>query len=187
MTAYQNPEKTQADVLSLLRKYNVMLPEQAAAFFPGKEKGVFRAIQKLEKNRQLYRNPYTGLIASSEAAYDLRDEGTIQCLWVLADMCRKKKTDMHLLAEHEEYPVRILILSQGQSGIYTLLYVGEKDVSLVNSLYQRREPNKDRQIAVLEREALMEQIQIPGLVGYCVVKEGGEVVYYRKKEESAAG
>ena len=87
---YRNPEETAGKVLGLLRQYNVMKPEQLDAFFPGQEKAAGRALKKLEKTRQIYRNPYTGLIASSEFAYSLKDEGTMKCLWVLADMMRRK-------------------------------------------------------------------------------------------------
>ncbi len=100
MAVYQNPEETARKVLSMLRKYNVMYPEQLAAFFYGEETSVLRAIRRLEKKRQLYLNPYTGLLASSENAYSLKDDGTILSLWVLADLCRRRPVEYHFLAEH---------------------------------------------------------------------------------------
>ena len=100
MAVYQNPEETARKVLSMLRKYNVMYPEQLVAFFYGEETSVLRAIRRLEKKRQLYLNPYTGLLASSENAYSLKDDGTILSLWVLADLCRRRPVEKQIQAEN---------------------------------------------------------------------------------------
>ena len=47
-------------------------------FFPGERTGVIRAMRRLEKNRQIFRNSYTGLVSSSGFAYSVKDEGTIR-------------------------------------------------------------------------------------------------------------
>ena len=179
MTAYQNPEEAERKVLSMLRKYNVMYPEQMAAFFPEKEKSVLRAIKRLEKNRQLYQNPYTGLLASSENAYSLKDDGTISCLWVLADLCRRQPVEHHFLAEYEDFPVRILFISRQE--LYDVVYVDTGALKLVNGLYREGRRKEDNHIVVLESGELIRQVQIPDTIGYCVVQKGGLVEYYRKK------
>ncbi len=37
---------------------------------------------------------------------------------------------------------------------------------------------------VIEDKELMGQIQIPDVVGFCLVRNSGEVEYYRKREKS---
>ena len=66
---------------------------QVELFFPGERTGVVRAMKRLEKNRQIFCNPYTGLVSSSEFAYSLKDEGTIGALWVLGDMMGKRQVE----------------------------------------------------------------------------------------------
>lgn len=83
MAVYISPEVMEERILMVIRKYNVLYMEQLLKFFDGEEKAAGKAVSRLLKNRQIYRNPYTGLLASNEFAYSLKDEGTIQSLWVL--------------------------------------------------------------------------------------------------------
>lgn len=179
MERYQNPKEMEGNVLNLIRQYNVIAPEQVCALFPGKEKAAVRAIKKLEKNRQLYRNPYTGLLASSEFAYSLKDEGTVLCLWVLAEFLKKGMVEIHFLAEKEEYPARILFFCRNE--IYDILYVGAGDLKLVNGIFGKRKRSGENHVIVVEDKNLIGAIEVPGVIGFCVMKEGGEIEYYRKK------
>lgn len=176
---YRNPEETAGKVLGLVRQYNVLDQEQISGFFPGEEKAAAKAVRKLLKNRQIYKNPYTGLIASSEFAYSLKDEGTIKSLWVLVDMLKKRPVEGHYLAAKEDFPVRILFFSSEE--IYDILYVGAGDVKLVNGMFGKsRRPGENHIIAVEDR-AVIGQMEVPGVIGYCVVKEGGGIEYYRRR------
>lgn len=177
MDTYRNPEEMAGRVLELIRRYNVMGYGQVCAFFPGEEKAAGRACRKLEKNRQIIKNPYTGLYASSEFAYSLKDEGTICCLWVLADMLGKRKLEGHYLAGKEEYPARIIFFSAQE--IYDILYVGAGDLKLVNGILAKGKHREENHIVVVENVGLIGQLEIPNVVGYCVVQEGS-VEYYRK-------
>lgn len=173
---YRNPNEMTGQVLDLIRRYNVMSYEQICVFFPGAEKAAGRACRKLEKNRQIVRNPYTGLYASSEFAYSLKDDGTMLCLWVLADMLGKKRAEGHYLAEKEDYPARIIFFSSQE--IYDILYVGAGDLKLVNGLYAKGKRQGENHIVVVEDGEMIGQIEIPNVIGFCVVQEGG-VEYYR--------
>ena len=108
MAVYISPKVMEERILMVIRKYNVLYMEQLLKFFDGKEKAAGKAVSRLLKNRQIYRNPYTGLLASNEFAYSLKDEGTIQSLWVLIDMMHKREVDGHYMAVKEDFPVRIL-------------------------------------------------------------------------------
>lgn len=175
---YRNPEEMAGRVMNLLRQYNVMKPEQVESFFPNEEKAAARALKKLEKTRQIYRNPYTGLVASSEFAYSLKDDGTLRCLWVLADMLNRKPVDGHYLAGKEDFPARILFFS-GQE-IYDILYVGAGDLKLVNGMFVKSRRFGENHIIAVEDGRLIGSITVPGVIGYCLVGEDGHVEYYKK-------
>ncbi|MFR5631489.1 MAG: DUF5697 family protein [Monoglobales bacterium] len=179
MEPYQNPKEMEGKVVNLLRQYNVMTKEQVCALFPGQDKAVARALKKLEKNRQLYRNPYSGYLASNEYAYFLKDEGTMCCLWVLADLLKKKSVEIHFLAEKEDFPVRILFW--GNEEIYDIMYVGIGDVKLVNGIFGKKKKSGENHIVAVEDKSLIGAIEVPGVIGFCVVKEGGKIEYYRRK------
>lgn len=182
MGAYRKPEVMSGRVLDLIRKYNVMERGQVELFFPGERTGVVRAMKRLEKNRQIFCNPYTGLVSSSEFAYSLKDEGTIGALWVLGDMMGKRQVEGHFLAQREDFPVRIVFFDRGE--IYDILYVGAGDVKLVNGIYGKMRRPEGRHIVAIEDKELMGQIRIPDVVGFCLVRDCGEVEYYRKREEN---
>ena len=101
MAVYVSPEAMEGTTLMVIRKYNVLYMKQLLHFFEGEEKAAGKAVSRLLKNRQIYRNPHTGLLASNEFAYSLKDEGTIQSLWVLIDMMHKREVDGHYLAVKE--------------------------------------------------------------------------------------
>ena len=185
MDAYVNPDDMERQVLGLVRKYNVMEYAQICAFFPGKEKAAGRAVKKLIRMRQIYQNPHTRLIAASEYAYSLKEEGTIRCLWVLIDILRKRRVDGNYLAQKEDFPARILMFSGEE--IFDILYVAAGDVKLVNGIFLRgRKPGCHR-IVVVEDGVLIGQLRIPEVIGYCVVREGGAVGYYRRAHEEGRG
>lgn len=180
MGGYVSPEMMEARTLTVIRRYNVLYPEQLLGFFEGEERAAGKAVSRLLKNRQIYRNPYTGLLASSEFAYSLKDEGTIQSLWVLIDMMHKREVEGHYLAVKEDFPIRILFFC-GQD-IYDIIYIGAGDLKLVNGMFAKSRRPGENHIIILEDKALIGQIEVPGVIGFCVVKEGGEVEYYRKKK-----
>ena len=179
MAVYISPEVMEERILMVIRKYNVLYMEQLLKFFDREEKAAGKAVSRLLKDRQIYRNPYTGLLASNEFAYSLKDEGTIQSLWVLIDMMHKREVDGHYMAVKEDFPVRILFFC-GQD-IYDIIYIGIRDLKLVNGMFAKSRRSEENNIIVLEDKALISQIEVPGIIGFCVVKEGGEVEYYRKR------
>ena len=83
------------------------------------------------------------------------------------------------IPEHEDFPVRLLFISSQE--LYDIVYVDTGSLKLVNGLYREGRRPAESHIVVLEDGNLIGQVQIPGAIGYCVVKEGGVVEYYRKK------
>lgn len=93
--------------------------------------------------------------------------------------------EYHFLAEHEDFPVRLLFISSQE--LYDIVYVDVGSLKLVNGLYRNGRRPAENHIVVLENGNLIGQVQIPGAIGYCVVKEGGVVEYYRKKQGGRTG
>ena len=68
---YQSPAVIERGVLEILRKLNVLYPEQITELLPGSESGILKAIKRLEKQHQLYRNPYTVLLLRFRSRYSI--------------------------------------------------------------------------------------------------------------------
>lgn len=105
------------------------------------------------------------------------DEST--CLWVLLDLMDQKKIEQHFLASKEEYPIRIVFVGDGE--IFDILYVAPEDIELTNQLFVRRKIDGCGHVVVVEEAESIPKIQVSDVVGYCTVKEDGEVEYYRKE------
>ena len=105
----------------------------------------------------------------------------MKCLWVLADMMRRKPVDGHYLVGKEDFPIRILFYSGAE--IYDILYVGAGDLKLVNSMFLRSRRTGENHIIAVEDGGLMGEVAVPGTIGFCLVKEDGRVEYYKKSVE----
>ena len=117
--------------------------------------------------------------ASSESAYETWERGTSTCLWVLLDLMDQKKIEQHFLASKEEYPIRIVFVGDGE--IFDILYVAPEDIELTNQLFVRRKIDGCGHVVVVEEAESIPKIQVSDVIGYCTVKEDGEVEYYRKE------
>ena len=179
----ENKQKAvEREVKELIQKYNTLYKSQLYGFFAkdGREQFVGRALKTLEKERDIYIDWERKLAAVNEEAYGAREYGTLQCVWALLGIMDQKKVEQHFLASKEEYPVRIVFVGDGE--IYDILYVSEAEVSLTNSLFARKRIDGCGHIVVVENPEDIQEIQIPDAVGFCTVKEDGEVEYYRKDE-----
>ena len=90
-----------------------------------------------------------------------------------------------LLASKEEYPVRIVFYGSGE--IYDILYVTEAEITVVNNLFSRKEIDGCGHIVVVEKPEEIPKIRISDTIGFCTVKEGGEVEYYRHCSQDRDG
>lgn len=170
------------EVKELIQKYNTLYKSQLYAFFAkdGREQFVGRALKTLEKEREIYVNQERKLVAANETSYAAREYGTLQSVWALLGIMDQKKVEEHFLASREEYPVRIVFVGDGE--IYDILYVSEAEVSVTNSLFARKRIDGCGHIVVVENPEDIPEIRIPDVVGFCTVKEDGEVGYYRRDE-----
>ena len=175
-------KKVEREVKELIQKYNALYKGQLYGFFAidGREHFVGKALKALEKERNVFIHQEMKMVAANEESFGAREFGTLQCVWVLLGIMHQKKVEEHFLASKDEYPVRIIFVGDGE--IYDILYVSEADISLVNNLFARKRIEGCGHIVVVEKPEDIPAIQIPDIVGFCTVKEGGEVEYYRKNE-----
>lgn len=176
-----NQNKMEQEVLSIIRTYNVLYKKQLYALFEtdGREKYVGKALKALEKDRRIYVNQYTQMAAINESSYEAKEEGTLLALWVLISLMKQKKIEEHFLASKEEYPVRIVFV--GDAEIYDILYVAETDVAFVNNLFSRKKIESSGHIVAVDSPDYIASIKLENIIGFCLVKEDGEVEYYRKE------
>lgn len=179
----ENKQKTvEREVKELVQKYNTLYKAQIYEYFSkdNREQFVGRALKVLEKERNICIQQECKMVAVNEASYDAKDYGTMQCIWALLGIMDQKKVEEHFLAAKEEYPVRIIFVGDGE--IYDILYISEAEVSVVNNLFARKRIDGCGHIVVVEAPEVIEMIQIPDVIGFCTVKEDGEIEYYCKDE-----
>ena len=164
------------EVFELIKKYNVLFKSQVYAYF-GQERAVGRAFKRLEKDNRIGSSPVTQMVYLNENSYAARDEGTLQAFWVLISLMKKRTITEHFLADQEEYPVRIIFISEDD--LFDILYVGLNDVKLVNSVFQRKCRGTGNHIVSVPDLEVIEKLDLPA-IGYCLVKGDGEIEYYTK-------
>lgn len=180
----QNKQRVvERELKSLVQRYNVLYKSQLYAFFEKdrRDRFVGRALKALEKERSIYISQETKQVASSEDAYAAWERGTSTSVWVLLDLMDQKKIEQHFMASKEEYPIRIVFVGDGE--IYDILYVAPEDVELTNQLFARRKIDGCGHIVVVEEAEDIPKIRIPDVIGYCTVKEEGQIEYYRKDSQ----
>lgn len=168
-----------AETRELVQKYHVLEKAQIYAYFAldGRDHFVGKAFKALEKERQVFIHPELEVVAASEEAIAAKDLGTMKAVWVLVDVMKKKQVEEHFPASKEEYPVRIVFYGEGE--IFDILYISETEVTVVNNLFSRKKIDSCGHIIVVENPDYISAIHIADVIGYCVVKEGGEVEYYQ--------
>ena len=166
----------------LIQTYNVLLKSQIYAYFAKTQRDHFvgRAFKTLEKEKQIYIHQDLEMAAINEEAFKTRNVGTLQAFWVLLDIMDQKEVDQHFLASKEEYPVRIVLCGEGE--IYDILYVSENEVQVTNNLFTRKMTDDSGHIVIVEKPGYIHEIRIPDVLGFCTVKEGGEIEYYRNAD-----
>ena len=48
-------------------------------------------------------------------------------------------------------------------------------------MFAKSRRSEENHIIVLEDKVMISRIEVPGIIGFWVVKEGGELEYYRKR------
>ena len=178
---YLNQQKQmEQEVLSLIKKYNVLYKRQLYAFFEncGKDGRVGRALKALGKDNRIYINPVTRMVAANENSYAAREYGTLQAVWVLISLMKQKKIEEHFLAAKDEFPVRIIFVVDAE--IYDILYIPESDVELVNNLFARKRIECCGHVAAVESAEYIHRLRIPDVLGFCTVEEDGKIEYYKQ-------
>ena len=153
---------------------------QVYAYFgkTGRDRFVGRAIRALEKGHSIYVCRETKQVASSDTAHAAWERGLGLSVWVLLSLMDQKKIEEHFVASKEEYPVRIVFVGDGE--IYDILYVPPEDIEVTNQLFARKNIDECGHIVIVEEPEDIPKIRIPDVVGYCTVKEEGQIEYYRK-------
>lgn len=172
----ENKQKpVERETRQLIQTYNVLLKSQIYAYFAKTQRDHFvgRAFKTLEKEKQIYIHQDLEMAAINEEAFKARNVGTLQAFWVLLDIMDQKEVDQHFLASKEEYPVRIVLCGEGE--IYDILYVSENEVQVTNNLFTRKMTDDCGHIVIVEKPGYIHEIRIPDVLGFCTVKEGGEI------------
>jgi len=181
MMENQNKQRgVERELKDLVQRYNVLYKSQIYAYFgkDGRDRFVGKALKTLEKKHSIYISQETKQVAANEESYKTWERGTSTSVWVLLDLMDQKKIEQHFMASKEEYPIRIVFVGDGE--IYDILYLAPEDIELTNQLFERRNIDGCGHVVVVEEPEDIPKIRIPDVIGYCTVKEEGQIEYYRK-------
>lgn len=171
-------------IYGLIRKFNVVKRAQLDAFFPGKQRAVRRAVKRLSREGSIYANPLTGMVAVNETASRQKDPGTLEALWVLAELKKKGLADDYFLAGKEEYPARIVVVGKGE--MYDILCVGKEETALAQSILKRIYLPDCKHLVIVEDMSQTVTLPIREVFAFCRVTEEGKVTFYEGYEDRAA-
>lgn len=166
-------------VYGLVRKFNVVRREQIDAFFPGRDKAVKRAVKRLSMEGKIFCNPLTKLVAVNETACRQKDDGTLETLWVLAELKCRGLAEDYFLAGKEEYPVRIVVV--GRKEMYDILFAGAGEEKLAVSVLERIYLPDCKHIVMVGDMEAAGRIPVRKVFAFCTVSEKGTVQFYEGK------
>jgi len=163
-------------VLSVIKKYNVLTYNQVIGFFPGEEKAAGRALAALKNKRRVFIDDF--IVALTGEGYSNYDTGTMSAIWVLLDFMKHRLVQDHFLAQKEEFPVRIVFISNSE--MYDILYIGQEDIKIVNGIFSRRADSGCKHIVIVTEPDLLLDIELSEITLCCMVNGEGRVNYYEQ-------
>lgn len=98
------------------------------------------------------------------------DTGMIAAFWVLLDFI--DRVEYHTSSD---FPVKISFFSENK--MYEIIYVAYGQELLVG--HALSEKDDARRIIVVDDPKQIEQLNIPGVSGYCTVSPDGQISYYK--------
>ena len=162
-----------AELLRSISMYRVMTEEQLLRFFGGKEDKIKNLLAHLLRQGRIF---YDSASASYYAEERMTsDPGMTASIWVLLDFM--DRVEYHSVSD---FPAKIVFFAAGE--VYEVLHVPLGMEAIVSHLWsQQAEEDPPRRIVVVESEKQIGSVTIPGVSGFCIVDEAGQVSYFKKE------
>ena len=171
-TRAQSYGQEAACLLRDITMYRVMTKEQVLRLYPGKREKVRNLLAYLVRQGRIWEcDDY--FCAAPECAEDI-DHGLLAAVWVLADFI--DRVEYHSVGD---FPAKVIFFADGE--IYEIVHAAQGKETLVSHILSDPGEQPSRYLVLVDDPAQIEELQIPGVSGYCTVSPAGEVRYYLKE------
>ena len=171
-TRAQSYGQEAACLLRDITMYRVMTKEQLLRLYPGKREKVRNLISYLVRQGRIWEYEEY-FCAAPECAGEI-DLGLLAAVWVLADFI--DRVEYHSVGD---FPAKIIFFADGE--IYEIVHAAQGKETLVSHILSDSGEQPSKYLVLVDDPSQIEELQIPGVSGYCTVSPVGEVQYYLKE------
>jgi hypothetical protein len=105
------------------------------------------------------------------------NKGTIKSFWVLLDFI--DSTEYHCSGS---FPINLCFFLHAE--FYEVIYISQAQETLIQSVLTAQEKEPIKRIVIVDDSEQIDRLDIPGASGYCTVSDKGEILYYKRSEET---
>lgn len=158
-------------LLDTLATYHTLQTDQLYQLFPpSKTKTVKMLIHRFIREKRLYVSEDEKLIS---AAPDVAvNSSLIKAFWVLLDFLRN--AEFHTTGA---FPVLINFFSDGE--LYEIIHVPPDQEAMISVALSQAQNDSSKRILIVDELRQKPQIHLDNIAGFCIVKQNGEVEYYK--------
>lgn len=166
-----------AEILRVISSYHALKVQQVYLLYPKKEAAVKSIISSLVRQRRIYIDEETGIVASDADYLKRPNEDRIAAFWVMLDFI--KQIQYHIAGE---FPVCISFFTAHEA--YEIISVHEGEEYLIRHVFSQNDhPETDfpKRLLMVSCPEQIYDLSIPGAVGYCTVNPDGAVSYFKQQ------
>lgn len=172
--------KTRADfmedaknVLEIITTYKVLKQEQLLrAIFNKNQQKRQAVIRLLEREKRIYL--CDDLVSSEEKWSKHYDKGLITAFWILLDF--EDEVLFHTLSA---FPAKIDFVTYEDA--FDIIAVEKGQETFLNAFYKRHVDKTVKHLVAIEDKEQMHKLSFPGIAGFCLVDDNGNISYYKEK------
>lgn len=171
-TRAQSYAQEAACLLRDITMYRVMTKEQLLRLYPGKQEKIQNLITYLIRQARIW--PCGDYLCAAPECAENIDRGLLAAVWVLADFI--DQVEYHSIGD---FPTKIIFFADGE--IYEIVHAAQGKEALVSHILSDPGEQPSKYLVLVDAPEQIEELQIPGVSGYCTVSPAGEVQYYLKE------
>ena len=162
-----------SELLREISMYPGLTEDQLCRFHPGKEDKVKTLLSHLRKQGRILRDESNGFIPNGGFPCTV-DPNLAKAVWVLLDFI--DRVEFHSICN---FPVTISFFAQGEE--YEIIHVPSGREDLITQALHMLGDFTPRRIVIVDATDQISALEIPGVIGYCMVADDGRVRYYQKR------
>ena len=163
------------ELLRVMADYKTLLYEQVMRLFPGREERINNLLTNLRRQGRLWQSE-DGKIVKVAKEVEI-DRGMIKAFWVLLDFI--DSTEYHCSGS---FPISLCFFLHAE--FYEVVYIPQEQEALIQCVLSEQQKEPSKRIIIVDDSEHIDRLSISGAGGYCTVSDKGEILYYKKDEET---